>query len=163
MTVETALRMFWDYASRSSIREASALVPVSHSTASGWKKSQPTGATRRKLLEWAEREAQNAELPPTILVEAIQRTGANLAKLAEVKGMADAVLRMMQGITEQQQIVVDSLAPWSAAEGLVDASRQLAANVSPEHLSEIERSVRQSAASAAKPMPRAKKRGTGGR
>ena len=53
----------------------------------------------------------------------MERTGANLVRLAEIRGYARSVLSMMRAVAEEQQRVVDALEPYAAAEGRVMVGR----------------------------------------
>lgn len=51
-----------------------------------------------------------------------QETARNLQRLAEIRGQALGVLRMLQAVTAEQQRVVDSLDPWAVRESELRAS-----------------------------------------
>ena len=51
-----------------------------------------------------------------------QETARNLQRLAEIRGQALGVLRMLEAVTAEQQRVVDSLDPWAVRESELRAS-----------------------------------------
>lgn len=125
---------------------------VDHSTVSRWLAGTrtPTGKNRALLLAWYDRTVADVREPPAeVLIEAVRKTGETLASLSEVKGAADAVLRLIHALAEQQQAVCDSLAPWSRAEGIVRAQSALSAQVPLVDLPNIVESVKRDAARVA--------------
>lgn len=51
-----------------------------------------------------------------------QQTAQNLKRLAEIRGQALGVLRMLEAVTAEQQRVVDSLDPWALKESELRAA-----------------------------------------
>jgi hypothetical protein len=74
-----------------------------------------------------------------VLAAAVESTGENLVRLAEIRGYAKSVLAMLRAVADEQQRVVDTLEPWTMAEG-----RALAAKVPAQDRDAIRNSVRQS-------------------
>lgn len=154
MDVSSALALVWQQADRSSQAQVAREIGVTPATITAWKSGNaPTGKTRQRLLEWAERlESAAADLDAA--TKALEATGRNVAKLAEIRGYAAAVLSMLRSVTAEQEKVVDSLAPYVEAEG-----RFLAAQVPESELAQIAESVKRSAAQA---TPGRKKKGSAG-
>ena len=126
MDVQDALELVWQEAKRSSQNRVADRIGVQRSALSRWKQGEsPQGELREKLLAWAEslpsRPAMPAEEESIAL--AMERTGANLVRLAEIRGYARSVLSMMRAVAEEQQRVVDALEPYAAAEGRVMVGR----------------------------------------
>ena len=126
MDVQDALDLVWQEAKRSSQNRVADRMGVQRSALSRWKQGEsPQGELREKLLAWAEslppRPAMPAEEESIAL--AMERTGANLVRLAEIRGYARSVLSMMRAVAEEQQRVVDALEPYAAAEGRVMVGR----------------------------------------
>lgn len=114
-------------------------IGVSPATITRWKDgNRPRGVGVAKLLAWA--EALPPAQSPDVLAAAIERTGENLVRLAEIRGYAMSVLAMLRAVTDEQARVVESLEPWARAEG-----QALAANVPPQDHEAIRESFRQSA------------------
>ena len=91
-------------------------IGVDGSALSRWlrEKSEPTGAQRELLIEWATRrqDARHTS-PPDARADAEQRTAQTVVRLASIYGFAEAVLRMLQAAAKEQQNVLDTLAPWA--------------------------------------------------
>ena len=142
MDLETAVRIVFDEAKRRGQNRVAAALSVSNGTLSKWKKGvRPEGNVMRRVLEFAEGVAAPAATQsPDVLAAAIERTGENLVRLAEIRGYAMSVLAMLRAVTDEQARVVESLEPWARAEG-----QALAANVPPQDHEAIRESFRQSA------------------
>jgi transcriptional regulator with XRE-family HTH domain len=112
---------------------------VSTATLSRWARltSPPGGANLSRLVLWAESLPRQASVD--VLAAAVESTGENLVRLAEIRGYAKSVLAMLRAVADEQQRVVDTLEPWTMAEG-----RALAAKVPAQDRDAIRNSVRQS-------------------
>ena len=129
MTLQQALAGVWRESDRSSQARVAKRIGVYPSALSRWKQGDvPEGEQREKLFTWA--EALPPEPVPASLDDVIARarlqTEANVIKLGEISGIARTVLTMMEAVTNQQRLVVNSLAPWVEAE---DDLQQTIANV----------------------------------
>lgn len=145
MTGKEAFAVLLREVTRRSQTAIAADIGVSEPTVSRWIRSPlpPRGANLSRLVLWA--ESLPSQPQPDVLAAAIEKTGANLVRLAEIRGHARAVLSMLKSVTDEQQRVVDSLEPWSRAEGTA-----LAAQVPEADHEAIRESVRQSAAKKAR-------------
>lgn len=135
-------------------------IGVSPATITRWKDgNRPRGKGVAKLLAWA--EALPPAQTPDVLTAAILATGENVERLAAIRGYAQAVLDQLLDTAKRQKVVVDSLAPWSAAEGRQMALADAAAEQARQR---IELSVRQDAESVAPSAvpdgPRARRKGS---
>lgn len=93
----------------------------------------PTGKGLRRLLEWAERLDGKATRGDVLsegladmdqLIALAQReTAGNMVRLSRIHGYAEAVLEMLEGVTERQRRVVNSLATWAEVEEDVEVRR----------------------------------------
>lgn len=126
MDVQDALELVWQEAKRSSQNRVADRIGVQRSALSRWKQGEsPQGELREKLLAWAESLPSRPAMPAEeeTIALAMERTGANLVRLAEIRGYARSVLSMMRAVAEEQQRVVDALEPYAAAEGRVMVGR----------------------------------------
>lgn len=126
MDVLTALELVKQEAERSSQARVARLIGVPRDALTRWKSGgSPTGKSKEKLLAWAESLASRPAMPAEeeSIALAMERTGANLVRLAEIRGYARSVLSMMRAVAEEQQRVVDALEPYAAAEGRVMVGR----------------------------------------
>ena len=152
MTVEEALDRVWREAARSSQAMVAESIGVSPATITRWKDgNRPRGEGVAKLLAWA--EALPPVQTPDVLTAAILATGENVERLAAIRGYAQAVLDQLLDTAKRQQVVVDSLAPWSQAEG-----RQMA--LAEQRVEEARASVTQAAAAHAEQAAPAARRAT---
>ena len=126
MDVHEALARALYEAERSTQSAVADDIGVQRSALSRWKNGdKPQGALRRKLIAWAESLPPRAAVAPeeAAIELAIERTGQNLVRLAEIRGYAKSVLAMLRAVADEQQRVVDSLEPYAAAEGRLLATR----------------------------------------
>lgn len=155
MDLEEALRVVFAEAERRGQNQVAADLGVSNGTVSKWRNSamRPEGAVKGRVFAFAE-SVLGTRTPLDAATKALEATGRNVAKLAEIRGYAAAVLSMLRSVTAEQEKVVDSLAPYVEAEG-----RFLAAQVPESELAQIAESVKRSAAQA---TPGRKKKGSAG-
>jgi hypothetical protein len=126
MDLESALALVWQEVDRSSQSRVAKAITVPRSALTRWKQGGvPLGEAREKLLAWAEKlPPRQTVAPEEAAIElAIERTGQNLVRLAEIRGYAKSVLAMLRAVADEQQRVVDSLEPYAAAEGRLLATR----------------------------------------
>jgi hypothetical protein len=141
--------MVWQEAERSSQSRVAEKIAVPRSALTRWKQGGvPIGDAREKLLAWAESLPARpvAPSPEDAVSVAIERTGENLVRLAEIRGYARSVLAMLRAVTDEQQRVVDSLEPYVSAEG-----RTMASRMTPEAREEIMSAVEQKEAEIRRP------------
>lgn len=120
MDGEQALAVLRQETGRQTQSQLARVIGVSEGTVSRWLSAKsPPKRGLSVLIAWAE-GLHNAEAPDTI-TSAILATGENVRRLAEIRGYAQFVLDQLHDTVKRQQMVVDSLSPWSDAEG-----RQLA-------------------------------------
>ena len=126
MTSDEALKLLWYHASRSSQARVAKQMGVPRDALSRWKNGgAPRGKLLEKLMAWAE-SLPPRPAEPTLepaMAAALEQTGANLVRLAEIRGYARSVLAMLRAVADEQQRVVDSLEPYVSAEGRTLASR----------------------------------------
>ncbi len=116
MTTDQALELLWQEVARSSQSRVAERVGVSTASITRWKQGvRPEGKSVELLLKWAQALPAPAP-PPDVLDTAIDRTHANLKRLAEIRGYAQAVLSMLHTVAAEQQKVVDFLDPWANEE-----------------------------------------------
>jgi hypothetical protein len=126
MDIASALALVWQEVNRSSARRVAEKINVPRSALTRWKQGGvPLGEAREKLLAWAESLPPRPAMPAEdeTIALAMEQTGANLVRLAEIRGYARSVLSMMRAVTDEQQRVVDALEPYAAAEGRVMVGR----------------------------------------
>lgn len=124
MDLDAALSLFWARVERSSLRAVAKEIPVSHTTAVGWRESAPTGVTREKLIAWAERAATVAT-PPTdeVLRRAAELTAYNLTRLQEIRGYAKFVYDQLLMLAGKQGEIVAALEPYAGLEADAEAEK----------------------------------------
>ena len=102
----------------------------------------PTGKGLKRLLEWHDRQkpvgspaspSASRVLPDLstadvaeLMDHAQRETATNLIRLSRIQGYAEAVLQMLEGVTDRQRHVVNSLAPWAKAEEDAEIKRMRA-------------------------------------
>jgi len=93
---------------------AAALV-VNRVTVSEWERGaaevSPLSAGALDTLERETHRPPSSPLADTIARARLQ-TEANVIQLGEISGIARAVLTMLEAVTDQQRLVVNSLSPW---------------------------------------------------
>jgi transcriptional regulator with XRE-family HTH domain len=114
-------------------RQLGAQIGMAPSTVSRWLQGDrgPTGKGLNRLLAWAERSMQSDQRhpapPPSHVAElmaiAQRETAGNLVRLSRIHGYAEAVLEMLESVTERQRRVVGSLAPWAGVEEDAEVKR----------------------------------------
>lgn len=112
MNADTALAVLRREVRKTSQSRLAKRLDISGATLSRWLngKSAPEGETLEHLIAWAEQIAEPT--PEDRINAAVIATADNLARLAEIRGYAQQVLKQLKQIAENQQQVVDSLQPW---------------------------------------------------
>lgn len=138
------------------------LIGVSRQAVSEWENGKvEVSDFNGAALDRLELDAVAGSHPPgDILDAAVQVSGQNIRRLAEIRGYAQAVLDQLLDAAKRQQIVVDSLAPWADAE-----SQQLAKQLqkATAAAAALRRAVPPIGAPAEPAAPPAKKTASGGK
>jgi hypothetical protein len=127
MDIKTAMPLFLEWVDRRGQNRVAEELGISSGTITKWRgKTRPAGKLREKVIAIAEQELANRPPAPDVLTAAVIATGANAARLAEIRAYAQIVLEQLEEAARRQHQVVASLKPWADAEGRQMVLRRLA-------------------------------------